>query len=229
MIARLILGLFVGSSLLLSACNYTHYKHPIAGADGGLEAPGKGGPIQLDFASVEERVLGPACVHCHSWAKDYGTVAAKARKIKVLVQADRMPQKAPPLTAAQKSLLFSWIDAGAPQTSTLQPQPPVAAPEPEPADPVIADPGLLNWVSAQVTVIQPYCIKCHGDKTGGPTTKGHHHHLSLTTYASITKNLESIRKAVLSGKMPKHGVLPEILKIRFIEWLDQAAPKGDTE
>ncbi|MBN8542050.1 MAG: hypothetical protein J0L82_16780 [Deltaproteobacteria bacterium] len=77
----------------------------------------------ITFSDVKEKIFVPHCLKCHATDTQKGdidlerfeTAFAVASMIREEVESDRMPRRAPPLTAELKALLFAWIDAGAPE------------------------------------------------------------------------------------------------------------------
>lgn len=77
----------------------------------------------VTFGDVKDNVFVPHCLKCHSTDIQKGdidlerfeTAFAAAAMIREEVESDRMPRRAPPLSAELKAMLFAWIDAGAPE------------------------------------------------------------------------------------------------------------------
>lgn len=83
-------------------------------------------PTVLDYATVKEKVLDPKCVKCHSESggnrgdvnlETYAKVIEQIQAVRESVIDGSMPKKGQ-LTEAQKNLILSWIDQGAPETQS---------------------------------------------------------------------------------------------------------------
>ncbi len=76
-----------------------------------------------DFATVSREVFIPHCLKCHDNSTQKGKVnlevytLAKSviSEIAFSLDTDDMPRKAPALPPALKSIVYSWINAGAPE------------------------------------------------------------------------------------------------------------------
>jgi hypothetical protein len=76
-----------------------------------------------NFQFIQQQVFTPHCLKCHASdvmkgdvnLETYASVFELRNQIRAEVEADRMPRRAPPLAPELKSLLFSWIDRGAPE------------------------------------------------------------------------------------------------------------------
>lgn len=84
---------------------------------------GQAAVAAVTFGDVKDSVFVPHCLNCHSTDIQKGdidlerfeTAFAAAAMIREEVESDRMPRRAPPLSAELKAMLFAWIDAGAPE------------------------------------------------------------------------------------------------------------------
>jgi len=87
------------------------------------------------FKEVQDSVLGPACYQCHTEAtgnrggvnlETLQNIRDETEKIFLSVGFDTMPSRRPPLSEAEKQVLFTWLDAGAPENE-IQPKKPSPA------------------------------------------------------------------------------------------------------
>lgn len=97
----------------LSACGYYHedLQRPAAGG-----APAKSGePAPLNFAAVKAAIFSAHCTGCHAGFAEYARVAGRLPDIQRVIDANVMPKNAAPLSPELKTMLASWIEAGAPE------------------------------------------------------------------------------------------------------------------
>lgn len=109
----------------LTACNpnLSNTASNIMTANQFADAVGASAPALVTYESVKKTIFEAQCLKCHSTEKakgdidleQYKTAFAAIKEIREQVQTDEMPRKAPPLTPEMKAMLFSWIDAGAPE------------------------------------------------------------------------------------------------------------------
>lgn len=107
--------------VFLAGCNQNLGSVPLESLEAAVADPAAISAVT--FADVKEKVFVPHCLKCHATdtqkgdidLEQFATAAAAADMIREEVAADRMPRRAPPLPAELKTLLFAWIDAGAPE------------------------------------------------------------------------------------------------------------------
>lgn len=96
-----------------------------------MPAPPIPSAITLNYENIRKYVLAPSCIRCHSEAggnrgdvnlETYQSNMENLKDIKDDVLDGSMPKKGK-LTEDQKNLILAWINAGAPENSTL-PLPP---------------------------------------------------------------------------------------------------------
>jgi uncharacterized membrane protein len=220
----------------LLGCHYKIMK------ESGESAPnGELAAETLDFAVIKNEVIQPRCLECHSpgGAADfiplvtYNDVKANLADIKADIADDSMPKNRAPLTARQKQLVNSWIDAGAPETVTANPVPkpePPAGPTPPPAEtqPTPEPPAqvALDWLSVQTLVINKACMDCHA----APKNRGD---VNLETYQNTFINLALVEQQIRGGTMPigKDPVTGEKRKLTdeqkklILDWIQAGAPE----
>jgi uncharacterized membrane protein len=131
---------FITTALLcapLYGCNYNDLKNaPPSNGESAREVF-----QSVDFQTVKTKVIDAACIRCHSGAapkggvrlETYADVFSQAANVRLQVESGAMPPRPPGLSVEQKSLLFAWVDSGAPETTVLTPTPsPTPAPMPTP-------------------------------------------------------------------------------------------------
>jgi len=121
-------------AVTLAACGAS----PVGDSGGGAANTGNGTGNQspqpapapapaLDYATVNADVLTPKCVRCHGGSNGtsagvnlttYAGVKAHLSTVRSEVVSGSMPQN-DSLTQEQYNQLINWIDAGAPQTASL--------------------------------------------------------------------------------------------------------------
>ena len=221
----------------LQACNYKNLKSQD-------DAPNTQQSVSAaDFAFVMQEVLGPKCLQCHSGSSSFGVletypqVFAYKNMIKSYVATDFMPFRRAPLTASEKQILNSWIDAGAPEfiTASSTPAPPVRVgpPQPEPS-PVRSEPGPIppveepspiepvepakDWLTVKTLVIDPACLRCHS----APRNRGD---TNLETYQNTLKKLARVKDEIETDSMPLGGTLTAEQKKLILDWIQDGAPE----
>lgn len=235
LVFRLSKGLIGFSALaLLGGCNYNDLKNspPVSG---------KGGEVfqSVDFQTVKTKVIDAACIRCHSGAtpkagvrlETYADVFAQAANIRAQVETGAMPPRPPGLSVEQKSLLYAWVDSGAPETTVVTPPPttttptppgpqptpgPIATPTPVPIPAPTETPDFA-MVSREVFV--PHCLKCHSNRT----QKGD---VNLEVYALAKSVTAEITTALDTDDMPRKApALPPELKAIVYAWIAGGAPE----
>ncbi len=120
----------------------------------------------ITFAEIKAQILEPSCIACHSNFADYNSFNGMKEAAMGAISSGRMPKNAAPLSNELKTLMRSWLAAGAPETQN---------------DVVVTNPGdgsndggsggnrpptvdLLEptWSSISKKIIFPKCISCHG-------------------------------------------------------------------
>jgi uncharacterized membrane protein len=207
----------------LYGCNYNELKN----------APPSNGESARE---VLQSVIDAACIRCHSGAapkggvrlETYADVFGQAANVRLQVESGAMPPRPPGLSVEQKSLLFAWVDSGAPETTVLTPAPsptpapiptpsPTPGPSPSPTPPVVGAIPDFETVSREVFV--PHCLKCH-DNT---TQKGN---VNLEVYALAKSVTNEIAFALDTDDMPRRApALPPELKAIVYAWIDGGAPE----
>ena len=113
------------TSLVVIGCGDYHTNYDTPSPAGVQNA--QGGTETLSFATVEAAVFEPnRCTTCHSTANHKGGVVLDSYPLKGSlsdimseVQTGDMPIGGPTVPANEQAILQAWINAGAPETSSL--------------------------------------------------------------------------------------------------------------
>lgn len=108
---------------------------------------------KLSYAYVNQQVFLPKCVSCHGTSggvslDSFSQVQSRIRSIKAAVFEKKTMPKNDSLSQEQLSILWSWIDIGAPET---QPD----------SEPVETTPLAAKFESIDKNIFQIRCITCH--------------------------------------------------------------------
>ena len=125
--------IIVVSVMGLANCGFTNDKGGSGSTPGAggvpAPAPGASGVPAATFTQVNQQILQPSCVSCHSGGQSpdlssYSGFAtntayvvpgnAGSSLIYTITASGQMPLNGGALSSSQLSLLASWIDAGAP-------------------------------------------------------------------------------------------------------------------
>jgi uncharacterized membrane protein len=131
---------FILAVTVLSSCNYSRMKKPLQ-LDEGVRKISS--PDEITFKMVNEAVIQPMCLSCHSEAggnrgglnlENFENVFKNSHGIRLEVAGGTMPPRQQ-LSAEQIKLVTDWIDAGAHENGKVNagPQPPAPQPSPTPA------------------------------------------------------------------------------------------------
>lgn len=200
--------------LILSACNYNRVKDPEAAKSATNGRPDQATMMaaSLDYPSVQNFVLLPECVRCHSVAggsqggvnlENYQQVRSLMNRIyyRSVEKMDMPPQ---PMSTAQVELLKAWIDIGAPEKNIGK------APSREIKGPI-------TWQVIRDQVLASSCLDCH---SGSSPDAG----LDLSVLEVVRRNIEIIFKtAVLEQTMPlqPYPALSTTEKQALMKWMSQ--------
>lgn len=223
-------GLLILCLLVLQACHYKNLKEEGDDNRTGL------GIAPIDFAFVMKEVIQPRCLECHAPGgsasflplQTYLQVSALGADIQATIADDSMPKNRAPLTANQKEILNSWINAGMPETISAIPVPtPTPTPTPSPADPDPLPPEpALDWLTVKTLVIDQSCMDCHA----APKNRGG---VNLETYQNTFSHLSLVDEQIRSGSMPigrnpttgeKNKITDEQKKL-ILDWIRVGAPE----
>lgn len=213
-----------------AGCNYSSNKTPLNFQQGksGLESIPAG--TIVSYSVIHTSIMQPKCIECHSSAggdagginlENYENVAANLGIIKGEVASDSMPKNRGKLTAKQKELLFTWIDAGAPVNGGV-----ITGTNPStPTTPIPPTPPEVEFISYEmvnVKVIQPRCLGCHSEEGGN---RGE---VNLETYENVVALAGTIETEIKSGSMPRprnKPLTPEQKEL-ILKWIANGAPKS---
>ncbi|MBK7891094.1 MAG: hypothetical protein IPJ84_09695 [Bdellovibrionales bacterium] len=178
-------SLFAGAltlaALIFSSCNYREDKLGADALNGKAGEPGL--TALIDSKLIQTQVLN-SCVSCHSGrtaplVNSIDAIRAVKDRISTSVRNNSMPPQSAgysPLSDCRKAILQAWLDAGTPDSSSVQvsslPACQHAGPGPiEPPLPPLAE-APLNYDTLITRVIRPRCMNCHNpnDKTEAADT-----------------------------------------------------------
>ena len=136
--------------ILVLGCNYTKYKNPISDNSKFSLPPDQKATLSFDL--VMNKVLGPRCVGCHGTSggvslENYPDVIQHLNKVKETVFETHLMPKRGTLSDEEMSILWSWIEIGAPQQA------------PGGGTPTI--PLGANYASIDQNILQRKCVICH--------------------------------------------------------------------
>jgi uncharacterized membrane protein len=232
--------------LALMAC---HYKIDKQGAEPSPQN-GEQAVEAIDFAFVKSEVFQPRCLECHAAGGSaefiplvtYNDVKANLSDIKADIADDSMPKNRAPLTARQKQIVNSWIDAGAPEVAVQKPEAPTLpptdpgaeptptpeptpqpTPQPTPEQPM---PAALDWLSVKTLVIDQACLGCHS----APKNRGD---VNLETHQNTLSSLTLVDEQIRGGTMPigknpatgEKNKLTDEQKKLILDWIQAGAPE----
>ena len=214
-------------------CNYSLSKTPLnfqQGA-GAFETLPPG--TLVSYSVIASSIMQPKCLECHSSAggdagginlETYENVTANLGIIRSEVASDSMPKNRSKLSANQKAILFTWIDAGGPLTSTpVVSKPPVEPPTNPPTPPTTPpEVEFISYEMVNTKVIQPRCLGCHSEAGGN---RGD---VNLETYENVAALAATIEVEIKSGSMPrpKNKPLTAEQKELILKWIANGAPKS---
>lgn len=69
---------------------------------------------------------------------------------------------------------------------------------------------LLDFATVSSQIFTPHCVRCHGE---------------FSEYTKVALNLQSIKDAVMTNRMPRRSPLPDDLKAVLNAWINQGAPE----
>lgn len=237
--------LMVAVVAFLSGCgNYTDLKDA---GDG--EAPTPQGSLEgktFSFSDIKAVVFQTSrCLECHSAGRgNRGGVnletraeAAKwADDIRFDIQNDIMPKGGPPMPLYERTILFAWLDRGAPENSNellppregeVDPTPPETEPAPGPSEPPTAPAPEPTLTFGFETIKQLVfaseagrCLNCHSE------AKGNRGGVNLETFANVRAQLNDIKFDLEMNFMPRTGPpLPDYEKSVIFKWIEMGAPE----
>ena len=209
-----------------SGCNYSLSKTPLNFVEGGgsLEQVPPGSIVSYQI--LASTILQPKCLECHSSAggdagginlETYANVTGNLGIIKSEVESNSMPKNRTPLSAKEKEILFTWIDAGGPKDGTAVTTPPTIPTTP-PTQPQVE---FITYEMVRTNVLQPRCIGCHSIAGGN---KGH---VNLETYENVAALTDIIEKEIVKGSMPRptNKPLTADQKNMILKWIANGAPE----
>jgi hypothetical protein len=163
--------------------------------------------LKPNYQSLRENLFKTQCLGCHD---DLGIFSRyDFSTYQALLSYPKLFEVVPGETDVRfvKSLVTGFMPKGKPRLSDEQIQVVrewVAAGLPEEA---------LNFETIKTQVLAPHCFRCHDSFMKLP----------LATYEQVLPLISKIRSTVETNKMPPKTPLPDDLKLKLINWIDQGA------
>lgn len=177
----------------------------------------------LNFATVQEFILGPQCVGCHAWAGDEALVRTRvvpgnpsASRLYTELASGRMPRGAAKLSPQQLKLVSDWIVALAGDTNP-------------PPQPIELKP---TYASLKVHLFERSCTMCHNASARRLP--------SFETYDDVVDVIEDIEYYLEFGEAdgtpmppldrdgnPRAPVPTKEIVEAFKQWVVSGMPKGE--
>lgn len=145
--------------LFAAGCNYTHLKGSLAAGGNSRFSLPSGERGQLSYTYVAEHVLSK-CISCHGNSgginlETYSQVTSNLNGIrKTVFETYSMPKRGS-LSEAELSILWTWMEIGAPEQAPDG----SAGPKPEPLRPA--------FDSIDKNILKVKCITCHSPGNSG--------------------------------------------------------------
>ena len=154
------LSFIIGLSFFNSGCSYRHEKGTQTEITYNQELLGK-----INYQLINQKILTPKCVLCHDHSEGvnlqtYSAVYSNIDKIKeVSITTSSMPKAPyPSLNDEERTLLATWIKAGAPENAldggNTEVPPPIEL-------------LLPTFTSIKKNILQKKCIICHSAGNDG--------------------------------------------------------------
>lgn len=202
--------------LMVTACNYNNVKGDAPAAAGGAPGAKSMAVVSLDYQSLNQSVIGPQCLQCHSNAggnkgglslETYAQVRASLGRIYYRsIEKKDMPSGG--LGEAQYQILKAWIEAGGPERSTGKgASRPISGP--------------INWTVIKNQVLASSCLDCH---SGVNADAG----LDFQSSDVVKKNINRIfDAAIVKQSMPlePYAALTDAEKQALMKWISQGMPE----
>ncbi len=230
------------SSLLIASCNYTALHDPMMsgvpmGSDAGECVPGEVLPGSISFAQLNQEVLTPKCLGCHSSQfsaggvnlDNYASAKVHASRIQFTVENDLMPRGPQgPLPPEEKEKIFLWVTSGAPENvfavSDCEETTPV------PPEEVVVETGPLkdmpsdseiNFTLIRERVFSVHCLSCHSP-AAGPVAG-----LNLENYSVVKREIEDIVEEIEDSTMPPfpRPALSSLERNVIQRWIQLGSPE----
>ncbi len=248
-------------TFFLVACDYKSF-HSEPGNEieqgQGICVPQDSTAAVVTYEEVRAAVFAPRCISCHGGnfsaagldLTNYSGASSWANQIRAAVASNRMPLAPnPPLSDADKELVFAWVDGGALEVDPGQdpsclpdnngqsdpvdpnnPTDPADPVEPQPKQPV-TDPvtgellevpadELLKFALIKDKVFGMRCLSCHSNAVGNFGG------LNLETYENTIDEIDDILSRVTTNSMPPRSVTPlgDVEKETLLRWIVIGSP-----
>ncbi len=143
----------------------------------------------------------------------YANISRYSYPIYSSINGGKMPQKLPPLSAAQKALFLKWIYEGARNVT---------------CDTSTCDTSNVTFTSSIQPIIQTYCLGCHTSSNASMSGGG----IVLDIYTSVKTNAQtghllcSVQWTGTCYQMPKSSSQLSTCNIhKFVIWVNNSCPQ----
>ncbi len=149
--------------LTISSCGNSFETKETANA-GGTQTVGGTPSNSIGFADIRDQILAPNCLACHSSYGTYEGFNPVKEAAMGAISSGRMPKNSAPLSNELKTLMRSWLAAGAPNIPTQSPDGSSGASDTDNGnqDPPLPDSLEARWASIEKHILIPKCLQCHG-------------------------------------------------------------------
>ena len=191
------------------------------------------------YQTVATAIFTPKCLSCHSSGggnaggvnlETYASVTSHLAAVSSSITSGSMPKNSAPLTAREKEILLSWIDAGGPlnaiypsvsSTPVVIATPPPITPPTTTSTEVMPNVNMIDYKMVSARVLGLRCISCHSNSGGNRAG------INLETYESLFNERSGIKSTITSGSMPQptNRPLSAIQKQIILAWLSKGAPE----
>ena len=203
--------------LTSAACNYNKLHDSAAATSGKI---GTESLDNVDYAFVQNNVIAPKCLACHSAAggNQGGTNLENLKAVRALMS--RVSYRAierrdmPPSGLGERDLMIlkNWIEQGAPES--------VVGPQEATSDSTIEQ-GPNDWAKIRDRIFTQKCLDCHSGKN--PEAG-----LDLSTLTSTKAKASAIfDRVIVQGNMPiaPYPALAPRERRVLLKWFDLGMPE----
>jgi hypothetical protein len=106
----------------------------------------------VDFISLQSQLIGPKCLQCHDFYRDYDTVRREYASMLDSMQSGRMPKQGPRVSTSEIERFRIWASLGFPREA----KPSDGAGGLDPIEPLRPESAIVFQ-----RIIGPRCLTCH--------------------------------------------------------------------
>jgi hypothetical protein len=154
-------------------------------------------PAFITFADINELILGPKCLNCHSWVSneaefDKRIIEGDPEKSPLYqqIESGRMPLGGPELTQSEKQLVYNFI-----ANKVKKPEETLPDEQDENEEDIIIEVDLFERVKSEILI--PRCLSCHAWANDDDSIK--------SLYVAGEPNTSKLFQVVESDTMPLFG------------------------